>query len=231
MWIDTFRLEVLGAFSGAKHYLDEMVAAIPAGGEQALLRVRREAEQGGWPWEEFDLAQQEVEGVFLYHLPRVMMRSFVIYLHSLAEHHLNSIARSVRTRGQLVLDIAEIHGRPIERARIYLTKVAGLDVSTLGEWKELRDLATVRNILVHNGGEIGRDQKVRAKLRGLAGRVHGLSATDGWDTSHSELAFGHEFCVWASASAYRFFHRLLDLAGHTGAPTELPTWARRRSGS
>ena len=134
MWIDTFRLEVLGAFAGSKHYLDEMAATIPGGAERALLRVRREAEQRGWPWEEFDLARQEVEGVFLYHLPRVMMRSFVIYLHSLVEHHLNGVARSVRTRGQLVLDIDEIHGRPIERARIYLTKVAGLDVSTLGEW-------------------------------------------------------------------------------------------------
>ena len=212
MKLDLFRMSLLGGFSGAEAYLTEMCTATPAAHAASRARLKAHAEAEGWDYDDYDCAQSETDAVFEHHLPRVLNRSFLIYLHTLVEHGLSEAARDVRQRRSLPLKPNDLTGSAIEKVCKYLTKVAGLAVGSLDGWAALRDVALVRDALVHRGGRLGTDTKTRSLLQQVALRSGGLVSSSGaWDDPNAELEFGSPYCLQAVRTAHTFFSALLDI--------------------
>lgn len=212
MKLDLFRMSLLGSLSGAEAYLSEMCTATPVAHAASRARLKAYAEAEGWEYDDYDCALSETDAVFEHHLPRVLNRSFVIYLHTLVEHGLSEAARDVRDRRSLPLKPNDLTGSAIERSCKYLTKVAGLAVGSLSGWAALRDVALVRDALVHRGGRLGADATGRRLLHQVAQRSGGLlSASGAWNDPTAELEFGSAYCLHAVRTADTFFNALLAI--------------------
>ena len=211
MKIDWFRLSLLGNLTAAREYLEAMTAAVPHLRDQAALKVKEQATRENWEYPDYDCAMQEVASLFEFSMPAILAQSFIVYLHSSLERSLADVAKDVRRSRKLALKHNEVAGSPIERSRLYLSKVAGVGVADLPGWGILRDIARVRDVVVHRGGQLGTNASERESLRELSLRVGGLvTASYGWDRPDSDLEFGASFCRYAVESAYTFFESLLD---------------------
>jgi hypothetical protein len=209
--IDFFRYIVVGEIQACRHYLDAMESAVPPAHERALADMRRQAEAESWHEDDYESERQGIDGVYTYTLPEVLCSSLLIYLHSRIEVQLGVVARDLRQRQNLKLQVTELSGSPIDRVRVYLTKVANVPVQDLPGWTALRDLAKIRDVLVHRGGQLGADPSEREKLRQLALRYPGLlSASIGWAKPDSELRFGSAFCRRLIDAAEELFEALLN---------------------
>jgi hypothetical protein len=211
--MDMFPIMILSEFSAARSFLDEFSAAMPAARANAMERLSVQSREEKWSYEDFDCARQDLECDFDYNMPRVMNRSFVVYLHSVVEHSLARIARDVHKRRGISLKPKEVNGPPIERTSTYLAKVAGIRVNELEDWQFLRDVARVRDVIVHRGGEIGEDAAERNRLRELCTRYAGLIdvSRGGWNEASSEIEFDTPFCRAATDRCYSFFRELTSL--------------------
>lgn len=67
------------------------------------------------------------------------------------EYFLNLICNAYKTKHSYKIDLKDIAGNGIERAVLYLTKIAQVrDFKNTIEWNQLRHWNKVRNIIVHN---------------------------------------------------------------------------------
>ena len=210
--MDLFRVFFLADFAVAKSYVEDLHASLPHTRERAYAALKSQAEAEGWDYADFSAEVADLEAQFDFNVPRILRFSFLIYLHSIVEHGLSELARDVRKRRVLALKHNEVTGSAIERTQTYLTKVAGFDLSSLTRWDVLRDLAKVRDVLVHRGGRLGSDPREREQLRQLATRRQGLlKASRGWDREDSELQISQPLCELFAAEAHTFFQELLEI--------------------
>ena len=99
---------------------------------------------------------------------KISLESFVIVLYSYIENGLNmycKAARSYRNKQQqfeekepFELRYTHMKGKSIDRAKLYLKKVIGIDLKT-GErpWGEITALRKIRNVIVHDRGWANED--------------------------------------------------------------------------
>lgn len=81
------------------------------------------------------------------------------------EHTLNGLAELFQNARKLELSFKEIRGEGMERARIYLKKVAQVGFpDTSPEWSEIKTFSALRNLMVHADGRIPLDHKDRPLL-------------------------------------------------------------------
>jgi hypothetical protein len=220
IFIDVFRLEVVGSFVGAWEYLSVMERSIPEIEERELIALKEAARLESWEWEEYDRSSQELDGVLHYHVPRVLSYSYLTYLHSLVEVGLGAIADDLRVRRAVALRHNELRGSPIDRVVLFLEKVCGLAVRGQGDWQRLRDLAQIRDVLVHRGGRLGEDMAARERLRELAARLPvALETTNGWDDESSFLEVSYDLCRHFTREATSHIERLLELTRPTPDPS------------
>lgn len=212
MRFDFFKLSVLGDFSGATAYLDIIERAIPEAEAREAEALREKAESEGWEYEDYECARQGHEGVFEYSVPEVLSFSFLTYVHAMVEVRLGDVASALGEDRGFAIKHSEFRGSAISQVHLYLTKIAQIPIGTDPGWQRLRDLATLRNAIVHRGGRLGSDARKRKELREIARRLPlGLTASDGWDKESSELKVTFDLCRFFAKEAYAFFERLLAL--------------------
>ena len=187
-----------------------MAKALPHLRQQAVQAIQAQAKADNWDYSDYDCSMQEIEGAYDHTMPEILARSFIVYLHSTIEYNLAQVAADVRQRHNLALKHNEITGSAIERTRLYLTKVAQIGVTDLMGWNYLRDIAKVRDVVVHRGGELGSDAADRKSLRELSLRANGLvKASNGWDDPSSQLRVTSPSAP-SRCQASLFFEALLD---------------------
>lgn len=58
------------------------------------------------------------------------------------------------------IKLTDLKHNGIERARLYLSKMIGIDFGKFGEsWPYLQDVNQIRNLIVHSGGKLPSDDK------------------------------------------------------------------------
>jgi hypothetical protein len=135
-------------------------------------------------------------------------------LHTIVETQLIALANRLRERGKLSLHVNEIEGDPIERTKLYLKKVVNLNITSDSAWAELRDLAKLRNIIVHRRGLVGPNEENRKTVRMLVEKYSGhLSISGPTDSSESELEVSSELCRQFIDIIDGFFNRMFQAAG------------------
>src|SRR3989338_9735691 len=100
-------------------------------------------------------ALREIEFIYL----RMHRYSAVLAAYSYLETSLNKICSDLQEANNILLSVTELHGDGINRCKIYLEKLAGIDFSSInGKWSGLTTLNKIRNCIMHADGDA---EKVR----------------------------------------------------------------------
>lgn len=99
--------------------------------------------------------EEESFNTFIY-IENTFYKSSLIYLYSILESHLRDLCIILKNKFQVNLDITDLSNRNyIDTSFIYLSKVIGIKDNNIDPYKKvLKDFQTIRNILVHDLGDI-----------------------------------------------------------------------------
>lgn len=90
--------------------------------------------------------------------PDLHRESLLITIFNFLEHQLNSLCKILYQSIGSDLKLNEVYGQGVERALLFLTKVARLNLSSFGsELPEIKGVNLVRNTIVHSGGLLPED--------------------------------------------------------------------------
>ena len=131
----TIRLEpvVIDTFAwifGLRAFLEEIEAALPDAEGKAFAYLNQLAKEQKWEETDYSLEEAEVKSKFQHWVPRLLGYSAVTLIHSVVEAQLTATATRLRQLHGYSLKMNDLRGDPLERAKIYLTKVAGIQVGS-----------------------------------------------------------------------------------------------------
>ena len=167
---------------------------------EALQRFAREA---GWDESDYGAEKSEIDSKFEYWLPRVLAYSCVSLLQALVETQLLALANRLRDLHGTKIAPDDLSGSPVERSRTYLTKIMDLDVGSDPAWEHLRNLAKIRNIVIHRRGAIGTAQQHREEVHRLIAKY-----PDRLSEHLGDLRISFELCYFFLDEVEGFFKRL-----------------------
>lgn len=102
--------------------------------------------------------------------PMVMRYGHLIALYSFAEQRLRSICKEVGKRKNLA---NKLSGPYVRDSKKFLVN-ADTRIDKIGEWKEIDELAKVRNCIAHASGFVEEDDKPE-RIKTIVGNTSGLS--------------------------------------------------------
>ncbi|WP_426810917.1 hypothetical protein ABOC32_10030 [Pseudomonas sp. WOUb67] len=134
--------------------------------------------------------------------PALHRTSLLITVFNFLEHQLNSLVEILYESIGSNLKIHDIHGRGIERAFLFLAKVAGIDFSSFGgEIPYIKGVNLVRNVIVHSGGVL--PSSSNDKVNKFISKTAGLSGVE-----VGSIIIGPDFIPRFIELLIRFFERL-----------------------
>ena len=210
----TIRLEpvVIDTFAwifGLRAFLEEIEAALPDAEGKAFAYLNQLAKEQKWEETDYSLEEAEVKSKFQHWVPRLLGYSAVTLIHSVVEAQLTATATRLRQLHGYSLKMNDLRGDPLERAKIYLTKVAGIQVGSDNGWQVLQDLAELRNIIVHRRGRQGADLKDQRSVQQLTERYpDGISLSGRRDDPDAEVEVSVAMCKRFIDETECFFERL-----------------------
>ena len=82
-------------------------------------------------------------------------KSTLVSVYSFLENSLNTLCRHLYKRNGYPIELDDLRGEGIVRAKCYLEKLAGIDFSLMnGQWSIILSFNKVRNCIVHSEGNI-----------------------------------------------------------------------------
>ena len=82
-------------------------------------------------------------------------KSTMVSVYSFLESSMNSLCNHLCRSHQYPVELSDLRGEGIIRAKNYLEKLAGVDFSLMnGEWGDLKSFNQLRNCIVHSEGHI-----------------------------------------------------------------------------
>ena len=145
--------------------------------------------------------------------------SFLVAIFSFLESSMNSICRNIekiKEDKEIRIKLNDIKDTGIDRAKIYLTKIAGCSDSLFNSsaWQEIKILQYIRNALVHNEGNIPKGNKGEVLKKYIADKpdyfVHKNIELD-LDTyrNHIPILAKKEYCLFSLDNIGTFLEQLL----------------------
>jgi hypothetical protein len=93
--------------------------------------------------------------------PQILRASLFGTAYGIFEHFLNAICKQSHSQGYVQgLALKDLRGDGIQRAKLYLTKVAKITLPDTPEWQDLSDYGLLRNSLVHAQGYLAENDKL-----------------------------------------------------------------------
>ena len=157
--------------------------------------------------EQFDDALSEEYSLYSEVFPRILRSSFLVTLHSFLESELAWICESSRTKRDIPISWSKLRGSSMERAKVYILKLGGLDFPTGQPWTEIKSYIDIRNCIVHAAGNVRelRNQQEKKRLCDYCSKQAGISID-----ADGNLALSKEFCLQAVSTLQGFFEELYD---------------------
>jgi hypothetical protein len=152
--------------------------------EKARLKRMRLKRDEEW----YLCEQQTVEYEFREHFIPMLQYSSVVLIHAVFETLLHEFCSEIEKQRTLPVTLKDMHGKGLDRARLYLTKVARIKVADLSQWQELRKLQLVRECIAHAYGNIDelRDKGQQNQIKALE--------KDGVHIVHNRIRLSETFC-------------------------------------
>lgn len=189
-----------------ENYRDYVVMAEEQFGK--VFKVEEERVSLGCPSEEE--LQTELylfEERFKKDFPSKLRYSFVVLLQIIFETRLKAACDEIVKRKGLLLKERDLKGAPLERAKMFLHKVAYVRLKSDNPWQELNNHQKVRDCIVHANGEIALSRD-KSQLEALSRRGVGISIND-----EGFLDINREYCNRSLEMIRVFFEDLFDSAG------------------
>lgn len=92
-----------------------------------------------------------------YKFPDIHRTAFVVAIYMFVEDQLNGLCETLGESLDIRLRLADLNGQGIERALLYLSKIALFDLGAIGPLSYVRQINKLRNKLVHTGGILSSD--------------------------------------------------------------------------
>lgn len=110
--------------------------------------------------------------------PSLHRESLIITIFNFIEHQLNSLCHIYYESIDSDLKLADMNGRGVERALLFLKKVVKIDFSSFGaEISIIKGVNHVRNTIVHNGGIL--PNEADAKVNKFVSKANHMSGSAG----------------------------------------------------
>jgi hypothetical protein len=114
-----------------------------------------------------------------YVVERIFLRTFrysaIVAIYSLLETSMNSLCSLLQKRNELKIELSDLRGDGIERAKSYLIKVCAIQFEDgCHEWTEIQKLNYIRNCIVHAEGNVDHTHSP-SKLRRLVKNTKGVT--------------------------------------------------------
>jgi hypothetical protein len=153
--------------------------------------------------------QDALEQLFEEDLIPTMRYSFIVLIHMVFETRLRKFCASIHHERPVPVELRDLRGSPIDRAQIYLTKLAQLPITDFPEWQQLRMLQKIRDCIVHAYGYVveSRDEK---EIREMAAKNIDFTI-DPWE----RLIPTKAFCDQRLSDLDTFFRKLSEALGWT----------------
>lgn len=157
-------LKINRRLSIAASYLQMLEKSLPYAKEVAIRELKVKAKAESWVVEEY-FEDLNILDHDLEEIPNLASNAFIAYLHGMVEHGLSSVCNTLHKKRKLSLRINDLAGSPIERAKTYLTKLAGISVGSDPRWPVLMNLAQLRHAILHAGGEVGGSINIEKEVK------------------------------------------------------------------
>ena len=209
-------LRIKGRLSIAGSYLQTLEKSFPHAKIIAIKELTAKAKAESWIAEDYFSDVTNLEHDF-ESIPNLAGSAFIAYLHGTVEHGLSIVCNRLREKKNLPLRINDLSGSPIERAKIYLTKLAGIRVGNDPNWSVLTDLAQLRHIILHAGGEVADNSNIEKDIRRMQSLYpYEISIEDHDLLGIHEVYISLSLCHRFLSEAENFFDRLFKSAGLQG---------------
>lgn len=132
--------------------------------------------------------------------PDISRRSTFLMIYSTYEHWLRVLCWRLQKIKKQEFGPQDMKGE-FFGAQLYLNRLAGIKMGEYKEWKEITALRQIRNMLVHQGGNV---RKGDAKFRELLNHTSGASLDD-----QDMVVLTHAFCLKSIATFRKYLSALV----------------------
>lgn len=178
--------------------IEDYVAAIEEFLKSSLEKARQEDDMQGYD----PRFTPDIQYGALF--PDMLWNTVFLHCYFFAEASLNQICDNVKLAEDYTIGLQEIKGSGIQRAGLYLSKVAGVKRPFETEaWQKLNDLRSIRNILTHAEGYVDPANK---QVIEYAKKYPGFSVVDfSYDPRCIQIGISKEFVQEAILIIETFF--------------------------
>jgi hypothetical protein len=123
--------------------------------------------------------------------------SFLVSLVSLIESQLIQVSRDAAVIARTPIQVSDLKGSLLERARLFLEKFAAFQQPTDNVWAKLSQIYDIRNVFVHHAGFLpayNHEKRTRQFIQ----------SSDMLTETNGSLNLKREFCIYALAVAQEF---------------------------
>jgi hypothetical protein len=190
-----------------------MYEGIPTVEEKAHRYLEQLAEKAGWETGDYAVERSVLDAKFHLWVPTFASWSAAIILHSIVETQLNAFAEYMGQQRGAKLRVKDAAGKGIDQPASYLKLALSIDVKTDPAWSQLKDLQSLRNIIVHRGGKRGESPRHQETVDELVKKYpHKLElrAADGF---HEQIWMSMNLCRDFVRNVDGFFERVFRASG------------------
>jgi len=146
--------------------------------------------------------------------PQYQRKACFLMIFSMLEDDLNQFCEAIRIELDLKINLSDIAGRGIERAKTYLSKVAEIEFpKQSAEWEEVQRFRDLRNVLVHEAGYLDEE---KAQHRGV--KKFSEQNDSGLSVEHharDRINLAPEFLPGVLATLQKFYELLIEAKRNT----------------
>jgi len=214
-------IETFARLHGVLAFLETMNDGIPTVEEKEYRYLDQLAAEGGWEQSEYFGETDILDAKFHTWIPTFAAYSVTILLHSIVETQLDAFAEHMGKKAGSRLRIRDMAGKGIDRSANYLERVLSIDVKTDVAWSRLKDLQSLRHIMVHRGGKPGESQEARKSVGDLVRRYPRALELRKADGFHEQIWMSMNMCRDFAQDVDGFFERVFKAAGLPNRHMEL----------
>jgi len=204
-------IDTIGWFSSIRAFVEEIETVLPSAERKVSDTLEELAKKLDWDASDYWLEKDEIELKFKHWIPRSLAYSTITLIHAGVETQLIATANRLQEIHNYALKVNDLRGDSVDRAKTYITKVAGVAVGSDIGWPILQDLSKLRNIIVHRRGRQGSDHKHQQAVRRLTQRYSSeISLSDSDDKPDAEVRVSLSLCKRFIDEAERFFEGLFE---------------------
>ncbi len=193
---------------------------LPTKAWQETEALKKFAESEGWDYGDYQAESQALDEKLHHWMPRLAAYSCIILLYSVVENQLQAYAEQVGKKQNSSFCVQDLRGHGVRQVALYLSRVAGIDLTKDPDWADIERLRELRNLIVHAGGKPSTKEQ-QTLMKELLDQYPGkVSLDDSYWPPHGQIWISMNLCSELGNRVEAFFRRLFKTAGFSEKSSE-----------